>query len=148
LSIWRRFPQISSPAKTVTPVTVPPGRAKLVANPAWIGSPPIQTIGSDGLAARAARAIASVLATITSGFRLAARRARLANPSGRPSPEYRSTLRFRPSTSPSPRSSFQNACQKRLPVSSMRATRGDNDRHLMLLRPILRPQRRGCYREQ
>jgi len=31
LSIWRRFPQISSPAKTVTPVTVPPGRAKLVA---------------------------------------------------------------------------------------------------------------------
>src|ERR1700730_16210501 len=46
---------------------LPPGCARLVASPAWIGSPPIQTIGIESVAARTARAIASVLAMIRSG---------------------------------------------------------------------------------
>jgi len=62
----------------VTPVMLPPGCAKLLANPAWIGSPPIHTIGVVLAAARTARAIGSVLATITSGLRLTTSRARSA----------------------------------------------------------------------
>src|ERR1700758_5009793 len=57
---------------------LPPGYARLVASPAWIASPPIQTIGIAPVAARTAFARASLLATITSGLRSTTSRARSA----------------------------------------------------------------------
>jgi hypothetical protein len=72
----------------LTPVIFPPGRAKLVASPASIASPPIQTIGIEPLAARTARATASPRATVTSGLLLPTSRVRSAKSSGLPSPEY------------------------------------------------------------
>jgi hypothetical protein len=94
-------------------------RARLIASPACTGSPPIQTIGIVLVAACAAFAIASLLATITSGLQLTTSRTRFAYPSGRPSPEYRSIERFCSSISPAQRSSSNNACRARDPVLLM-----------------------------
>jgi hypothetical protein len=60
----------SSPVIKTTPVTLPPGRAKLVTRPSLTGSlPVVKTIGIVAVAAMA-RNVARVLPTITAAGRL------------------------------------------------------------------------------
>jgi hypothetical protein len=90
---------------SVTPVTRPPGRARLETRPYRRASPtPAMTIGVSLVALRAARAAGCEAATITSTFRRASSMARSSNRSTRPCAYLRSKAMFWPSTQPRSRS--------------------------------------------
>ena len=88
------------PAMKTTPVTLPPGRLRLVTRPSLTGSlPVVNTIGIvvvDDLA----RIAAKVLLTITEGRRAITSAARVSKPSKRFSAQTNSIATFCPSTSP------------------------------------------------
>src|SRR5215469_12837832 len=115
----RRFPQISIPASTLTPVKLPPGRAKLFTRPNPMGSTTIPTRGIVAVAALRFWAMAVVIAKTTSGFKRTTSRASSPYRSTRPSPVYQSTIRFCSTTYPSRRSSLNNGPLS--PVSLMSA---------------------------
>jgi hypothetical protein len=97
----RRFPQISDPASTLTPVILPPSRARLGTSPETIGSPATATIGIVDVAILNFNARRVEVERIRSGCVLTTSRARSSKCcSVHPSPEYRSTTRFRPSIYP------------------------------------------------
>ena len=65
----RRFAQISTPASSVMPVRLPPGRARLVTSPAFSGSSMNATIGMVLVAVLKAVTTGFVPVTIKSGLR-------------------------------------------------------------------------------
>jgi hypothetical protein len=73
---WTRFAHWSSPTSTLTPVTLPPGRARLGTMPNPIGSPKPPTIGIVLVAALRSSTKKLPMAIIRSGFRLTIWRAR------------------------------------------------------------------------
>ena len=94
-----------------TPVTLPPGRLKLVTRPSLTGSlPVVNTIGIivvDDLA----RIAAKVLLTITEGRRAITSAASVSKPSKRFSAQTNSIARFCPSTSPTSFKPLRNAAR-------------------------------------
>ena len=99
------------PAMKTTPVTLPPGRLRLVTRPSLTGSlPVVNTIGIvvvDDLA----RIAAKVLLTITEGRRAITSAASVSKPSKRFSAQTNSIATFRPSTSPAPFKPSLNAAR-------------------------------------
>ena len=87
-----------SVSSMVRPVMFPPGRARLGTIPSATGSATSVTTGILSVAAFTSRARSSAEARIRSGLPRTTSRTSSAKCSVRPSPEYRSTTRFFPST--------------------------------------------------
>ena len=105
------FPASSTPGKVDTPVTFPPGRARLATNPSRTGSgPPVaMTMGMVLVASLAARTTGvPPIATMRSTWSWTSSAARAGRRSRSPSAERDSNVMFCPSTQPSSRSPCRN----------------------------------------
>ena len=111
LSISSRLP-LSSRERVVSPVTLPPGRARVATNPRPTGSPPVaMTIGMLVVAFFAARAAGLPAVTTTSTLRRTSSSANVGSRSSWPSTHRTSKATVCPSTYPSSRRRSRNAFQ-------------------------------------
>src|SRR5262245_15677653 len=118
VSICNRLLMISASGIWVSPVTFPPGRARLATRPTRTGSSSaVMTIGIVVVAFLAASAAGLLPAKITSTFRRTNSDAKLGNRSTLPSAQRSSTWRFCPSTQPRSRMPFQKASRLCRPPS-------------------------------
>ena len=113
-----RYFSLTSATKLVRPVTIPPGRAKLAANPAATRSPPLAwTIGVPGAALDAALTARPDTVTMTAGFLFARSSASAWTRSVRPSAQRSSRMKFAPSFQSNTASPPLNAANRRSSAS-------------------------------